>query len=350
MKEQLISRKNFLQVCTWSTIGIPFLQLLDQYHPAEINVQSASHILGRITQSSIPFFKEPDSRSIIIGKYLRDDIITIQEEIHSPYEPKYNPHWYRTANGYVHSAYIQRIEKCHLNPIIKDIPKQGVLGKITVPYSQSWFINRNGYWKKVYRLYYDSIHWITGILEDDQGELRIQIKDEWLRTIYYISPKHIQFLDYHDFEPISPEVPARDKKILVSLESQTVTAFEENEAIYSSRISSGLQYMETPHGYFKINRKYPSKHMGNGSFTKDIFAYELPGVPWVSFFTENGIAFHGAYWHNNFGTPMSRGCINMSCEDANWLFRWSAPQYTEYHEGIMSRSVVSDDGISVVVV
>ena len=40
-------------------------------------------------------------------------------------------------------------------------------------------------------------------------------------------------------------------------------------------------------------------------------AYELPGVPWVSYFTGNGVAFHGTYWHDNFGSPTSHGCLNM---------------------------------------
>jgi hypothetical protein len=35
-----------------------------------------------------------------------------------------------------------------------------------------------------------------------------------------------------------------------------------------------------------------------------------------------GHAFHGTYWHENFGAPMSHGCINMRTEEANWVFRW----------------------------
>ncbi len=43
------------------------------------------------------------------------------------------------------------------------------------------------------------------------------------------------------------------------------------------------------------------------------------------FFHEAGYAFHGTYWHDNLGTPMSRGCVNMRIEDAKWLFRWVRP-------------------------
>ena len=54
----------------------------------------------------------------------------------------------------------------------------------------------------------------------------------------------------------------------------------------------------------------------------------LPGVPWTSFFTAEGHAFHGTYWHDNFGVPMSHGCVNMRTEEAKWLFRWNQPPTT----------------------
>jgi hypothetical protein len=83
--------------------------------------------------------------------------------------------------------------------------------------------------------------------------------------------------------------------------------------------------------------------MGNGNLFAGPEDYELPGVPWTSFFTDSGVAFHGTYWHDNFGTPMSRGCVNMRIEDAKWLFRWVHPLHTA--EGISSRG----HGTSVVI-
>ncbi len=53
--------------------------------------------------------------------------------------------------------------------------------------------------------------------------------------------------------------------------------------------------------------------------------YDLPGVPWVSFFTGNGISFHGTYWHNNYGTPLSHGCVNLMPADARFVYLWSTP-------------------------
>ena len=57
-------------------------------------------------------------------------------------------------------------------------------------------------------------------------------------------------------------------------------------------------------------------------------SFSLPGVPWTCFFASpGGYAFHGTYWHNNFGLQMSHGCVNMRNEDAKWLFRWTTPVF-----------------------
>jgi lipoprotein-anchoring transpeptidase ErfK/SrfK len=83
----------------------------------------------------------------------------------------------------------------------------------------------------------------------------------------------------------------------------------------------------TPVGSFRVRNKVPSRHMGYGALTDNIYAYELPGVPWTMFFHKDGYALHGAYWHNNFGTRMSHGCVNMPDEAAKWLFRWTSPEF-----------------------
>ncbi len=67
--------------------------------------------------------------------------------------------------------------------------------------------------------------------------------------------------------------------------------------------------------------------MGNGNLVADTDDYELPGVSWVLYFTEHGHAFHGTFWHDNFGTPMSHGCVNMRTTEARWLFRWALPAH-----------------------
>jgi hypothetical protein len=84
--------------------------------------------------------------------------------------------------------------------------------------------------------------------------------------------------------------------------------------------------------------------MGGGTLTDDLEAYVLPGVPWVSFFElETGVAFHGTYWHQNYGITMSSGCVNMRNEDAKWLYLWSLPEVNDenwHHKGFGTKVVV----------
>ena len=79
------------------------------------------------------------------------------------------------------------------------------------------------------------------------------------------------------------------------------------------------------HSIFWI--KCPPNIWADGNLFADADDYELPGVPWTCFFTAQGHAFHGTYWHENFGVPMSHGCINMRTEEAKWLFRWALPKH-----------------------
>src|SRR3972149_6247476 len=93
------------------------------------------------------------------------------------------------------------------------------------------------------------------------------------------------------------------------------------QATFGSSGSAGAAYW-TPEGDFVTFRKRPSRHMSAGNLAS---GYDLPGVPWVAYITEEGVSFHGTYWHNDFGTPRSHGCINMNPEAAHSLYRWTYP-------------------------
>ncbi len=110
--------------------------------------------------------------------------------------------------------------------------------------------------------------------------------------------------------------------IEVDLTNQTLTAWQGDVAILYTSISSGLPGTPTVTGRFQIGVKYQSQRMtGPG--------YDLPGVPWVMYFY-GSYALHGAYWHNNFGTPMSHGCVNVRVGESEMLYNW-APIGTEVY-------------------
>ena len=117
----------------------------------------------------------------------------------------------------------------------------------------------------------------------------------------------------------------------VDLNEQMAIAYEGATPVKAFVISSGVSDTPTVTGTFRIWSKVAMQDMrgGNRSAGTD---YHLKDVKSVQYFYKN-YAFHGAYWHSNFGTPMSRGCINMTDEDARWLFDWASPSMHDDDDG-----------------
>lgn len=127
---------------------------------------------------------------------------------------------------------------------------------------------------------------------------------------------------------VHEEFPMRTGKwIDVDLSEQRVVAYEGKEAVRAFIVSTGLPATPTIVGTFNIWAKTPLQDMSGGSRAAGDYYY-LEDVQWVQYFFED-YAFHGTYWHNNFGRPMSRGCVNMTNEDAKWLYEWANPTFTE---------------------
>ncbi|HET7010429.1 MAG TPA: L,D-transpeptidase, partial [Anaerolineales bacterium] len=142
-----------------------------------------------------------------------------------------------------------------------------------------------------------------------------------------------------------------EKEIRVNLERQDLSAIEDGVEVYYCRISSGYAFdregkrvWNTPIGQNWTWRKMVSRHMSGGD---EVSGYDLPGVGWTILFSGTGAAIHSTYWHNDYGTPRSRGCINVRPEDGKWLFRWSNPPVT-YRPGDV-QSLFPNPGTPVIV-
>lgn len=114
----------------------------------------------------------------------------------------------------------------------------------------------------------------------------------------------------------APPVPAgTGRRFLVDLSEQRLYAFEGDTLVRTTLISSGTWQFPTVVGTFYVYLRFESTRMrGPG--------YDLPNVPYTMYFYK-GYGLHGTYWHNNFGTPMSHGCVNMPTEEAQWAYYWS---------------------------
>ena len=291
--------------------------------------------LARVGTRSVSVYSRPSDKSTILYQRTRDELVNIYYEVVSDEGPAWNPLWYRVWRGYIHSAHLQRV-KINLNPVINHLPaKTGQLSEVTVPLTQPMrYLSYNNTWEPVHRLYYGSTHWVMAVEDGPDGTPWYRLHDELSELEYHAPAAHFRLIPKEEFAPISPDIDPWNKRIEVSIARQELVAYEEKTAVMKTTVSTGIPdrrnipgqiKTDTPRGEFHVYSKMPSKHMGDGTFSADLDAYELPGVPWTTFFAEHGVALHGTFWHTNFGVPMSHGCVNLRTEDAKWLFRWTTP-------------------------
>ena len=113
---------------------------------------------------------------------------------------------------------------------------------------------------------------------------------------------------------------AVEKRVEVDLTNQRLYALEDNRVIYNFTVSTGKPWWPTPTGTFLPWIKLLSTRMIGGSWAAGTY-YNLPNVPYVVYFYQ-GYGLHGTYWHNNFGIPMSHGCVNLRTVDAEKIYYW----------------------------
>jgi lipoprotein-anchoring transpeptidase ErfK/SrfK len=118
-------------------------------------------------------------------------------------------------------------------------------------------------------------------------------------------------------------VTPEEKWIEINLSTQRLYAHEGNRIVLDFPVSSGLPWMPTVTGEFRIWAKIRAQRMTGGSKENGTF-YDLPNVPYVQYFYK-GYGVHGTYWHNDFGKPRSHGCVNISIPDAEKLYYWTEP-------------------------
>ena len=323
-----LTRRNFLKMAGAGFASFALMPYMN------VPALDDSGDLARVAIHSVSVYSQPWDKSQILFQRYRDELLHIYYEVTSDHGPSWNPIWYRVFGGYIHSGSLQLV-KYSLNPVYTAIPEKGMIAEMTVPWAQTMRYNSLTGWTPLYRLYYQSQHWIMGLDTGPDGQPWYRVMDDLLRVEYSLPAVYLRPIQPSEITPLSPDVPPEKKRIEVSLSKQQVVAYEGDTVVFQARCSSGVPNhalepgeipTETPKGTFHIQNKMPSRHMGDGKLTTNLDDYELPGIPWVSFFEPmTGVAFHGTYWHTNFGIPMSHGCVNLTYNDALWIYRWSTP-------------------------
>lgn len=282
--------------------------------------------LGRVAAPTVDVYLQPSFAAESTERLWRDDLIELSGATIGDDVPEHNRVWYQVPDrGFVHSSSIQPVLDQPNEPL-EYVPYSGMLMEVTVPFTEAHWKPRSDS-QLAYRFYYGSTHWVTGVSRDIHLKKWYRIFDDKYAYTYYAPATAFRAVPEQELSPISPDIPAEEKLIEVDLGRQWVTCYERGRLVFATVISSGRKFSDsfywTPTGNFITFRKRGSRHMAAGNRAT---GFDLPGVPWVSYITENGVAFHGTYWHNDFGTPRSHGCINMTPQASKWLYRWTTPR------------------------
>lgn len=345
-----ISRRDFLKTSVMG-LGVAAIQPMQ---PVVRLMQEfpESKKLGRVL-AKLDLKSRPSSDSQTTGVLYDDAVVAWIKEVMGDPFPMYptNRRWIETPDGYLPAPVVQPVFNRPNEPLLT-IPEsnqvKGFWAEVTVPYAPFTLISANPSSPLLketppdrYRVYYSQVYWVDDVMESASGTRLYRVREPHgsYGDIFWAPASAFKPLMGEDLKPITPEIT--DKRVLIDLTKQTLSCFEGNSEIHFCRISSGAKFdatgaqvdhWSTPVGPNQaINRKFVALHMAGGSAAS---GYELMSVAFTSIFSTGGVAIHSTYWHNNYGEPMSHGCVNVTPEDAKFVFRWSRPE-VPYGDGKM---------------
>lgn len=328
-----ISRRNFVKLTAAGLLGLVWPKRISRLLLPLSNQQ------GRVIPETLTLYQNPSFLSPPVKDYGKDTILTLTLVTIGDGEPPHNRVWYKIGQeGYAHSGSIQPVQT-RLNEPQENLPNQGALAEVTVPFTDAHSHPGNHY-SVVYRFYYETTHWVDKLLVDREQKLWYRIREDRWKLIYYVAAEHLRVIPLQELELTSKNVPDTEKRISINLEKQIVTAFEYENPVFMTRASTGARFsngnFSTPVGAHMTFHKRPSRHMAAGNLAAN--GYDLPGVPWVSYITEKGVAIHGTYWHNDYGRPRSHGCINLTPQASKWIYLWTSPFVPPQQQRIYERT------------
>jgi hypothetical protein len=291
---------------------------------------------GRVIETRLQTYQTPTFEGLKGRVYWKDMVFPITEVTAGSDPEAHNRFWYRLSDeSYVYSGVIQPVRTV-LNQPDGDIPKEGRLAEVTVPFTDAhWGPGKNQ--SVAYRYYYATTHWVIGLVRGEGGSAWYHILDDKWPLNFYVPAQHLRLIPASELTTLSPDIPLESKRLEVRLADQVLAAYENNRVVFMARIASGAKFRDgdfsTRPGRYITYHKRPSRHMAAGDLVSN--GYDLPGVPWVTYFTESGVALHGTYWHNDYGAPRSHGCINLTPQAAKWVYRWTLPLVPPHEQRVI---------------
>jgi len=289
---------------------------------------------------------QPDENSPILRNVAQDEVVVWHREvIGTNVAGRVNRRWVQTPEGFLYTADLQPVRNFPNTPINTLPPgKDGFWAEVTVPYVDlqlqtapiSPMVKYSLETSQPIRLYYGQVVWIDQVGAAADGTVMYRVNEAaplhgyGYGDIFIADGAAFKPLTDEDVSPINPQVDPNLKKIVVDATPgrQILSCYEGNTEVFFCRVSTGYgERYSTPTGDQAVSWKIFSLHMAAN--TSSDSGYDTMAVPWAVFFNTNaGAAIHGTFWHNDFGTRRSHGCVNVSPEDAKWIFRWCTPAIT----------------------
>jgi hypothetical protein len=277
--------------------------------------------LGRVTLNVLTAYAEPSWRAPSKGVLYYDDVVGVQGAVEGEGLYYNNNVFLNTEHGFLYSSFVQPVRNQH-NGVRHDVG-EGFWAQVTVPVTEARSRPDPASSRRS-RMYFSTVHRVVGITSGTDSQPWYEVSEQYFT--YFMPAAHLR--------PISPDevgptggVPPDARRIEVHIGSQSLTAFEGENAVLTSLCSTGSPGWDTPFGNYPIiDKRHGTRMTGAAS---DEY-YNLPGVPFATYITNSWVAIHGAYWHNDYGRRRSHGCINVPPEVARWLFRWTTP-HANYH-------------------
>lgn len=347
MKPFYLSRRDFLKLAG-ASLGALALRTYNQGLPL-LQFPNAERF-GRVCiDGRVDVKAAPSDSAATVSTIYSDAVVEWLREVIGPMQGRINQRWVETPAGYIYAADLQPVRNLPNTPLTA-MPegKIGFWAEVTVPYVDLYLDNpppRSPWAKDLIetyrlnpRLYYTQVAWIDQIKTDDTGRIYYRFNEDvgygfGYGDIFFAEGAAFHPLTEEEIAPIHPEVDPNIKKVVVDRTAnyQNLSCLEGNTEVYFCRVSTGTvwgasgnagdKYL-TPLGEHTTWRKIISLHMSGGTTGA---GYDTPAVSWTTLFSGEGIAVHAAFWHNDFGSPRSHGCVNARPEDAKWIFRWTTP-------------------------
>lgn len=290
-------------------------------------------LLGRTTDWT-PVRGEIGLNMPLVDQVRQNTVIPLFETLEGLGNNPRNDKWYRVQGGFAYSITIQPIQPYRLPEIRTDAGDWGFWAEVIVPTTLARTLPNGRLADGESTFYYSTVHHVVDVDEDGDGNVWYKLFDELPEdapeTGWSVNPwvvaRHMRPIPESEFEPIVVTSGTPEKTIEIDLAKQTVFCYEDGQQVYSTMCSSGSA-LPTRVGEHHVVLKQPARHMysGDGIGAGGDDFYDLPGVPWTTFFTTDGQAIHGTFWHSDYGRPRSHGCVNVASEAARWIYRWCNP-------------------------